>query len=196
MNTINQNNIKKLTQYVIGEITELGDESYTNLALSYLNDKNSSTLREAITANVCGYEWISKKLGYDAIDTSTNKFKEIKPKLYSVKYSGNGNFSDLNRQRLIKMISDNSDVVCSLFNDCKLVIVFEFKLNQIYEKLNKQVVEKCEKKGQDYVRSATFNINDIDGDIKVHYYNVNFSQYLTKNMLKKIRDADTPKLFE
>jgi hypothetical protein len=196
MNTLNQNNIKKITQYVIGEITELGDESYTNLALSYLNDKNSSTLREAITADVCGYEWISEKLGYDAIDTSNNKFKEIKPKLTKGKYSGNGNFSDLNRQRLIKMISDNSDVVCSLFNDCKLVIVFEFKLNQIYEKLNKQVIEKCEKKGQDYVRSANFSITDIDGDIKVHYYNVNFSQYLTKNMLKKIRDANTTKLFE
>ena len=74
--------------------------------------------------------------------------------------------------------------------------MFEFKLNQIYEKLNKQVIEKCEKKGQDYVRSANFSITDIDGDIKVHYYNVNFSQYLTKNMLKKIRDANTTKLFE
>ena len=104
MNTLNQNNIKKITRYVIGEITELGDELYTNLALSYLNDKNSSTLREAITADVCGYEWISEKLGYDAIDTSNNKFKEIKPKSNWVKYSGNGNFSDLNRKRLIKMI--------------------------------------------------------------------------------------------
>ena len=196
MNTINQNNIKKITRYVIGEITELGDELYTNLALSYLNDKNSSTLREAITADVCGYEWISEKLGYDAIDTSNNKFKEIKPKSNWVKYSGNGNFSDLNRKRLIKMISDNSDVVCSLFNDSKLVIVFEFKLNQIYEKLNKQVIEKCEKKGQDHVRSANFSINDVDGDIKVHYYNVNFSNHLTRNMLKKIRDANIPKLFE
>ena len=47
MNTLNQNNIKKITRYVIGEINELGDELYTNLALSYLNDKNSSTLRDA-----------------------------------------------------------------------------------------------------------------------------------------------------
>ena len=74
--------------------------------------------------------------------------------------------------------------------------MFEFKLNQIYEKLNKQVIEKCEKKGQDHVRSANFSINDVDGDIKVHYYNVNFSNHLTRNMLKKIRDANIPKLFE
>jgi len=55
---------------------------FTDMLKAYMNDKNSSTLREKITLKIAGYESTDKKLGYDGFKKYNGKtiFSEVKPK--------------------------------------------------------------------------------------------------------------------
>jgi stalled ribosome alternative rescue factor ArfA len=139
----------------------------------YMTDLNSSSLREYITTWIAGYEPISGKLGRDACDPKTNKPKEIKPKSYTGKQKTNGGgcFNDYTRKRLEKDINDNLDIVHSLFIRERVVYVVEFSIEAVKEKLEKQIIEKCEKQKNSYVRSASWSYLDWYNhpSLKVHY---------------------------
>jgi hypothetical protein len=191
--------IDYVTDLVLGKINFDSDPIKTNLILAYLNDKNSSTLREAITANICGYKWSSAKLGYDAIDESTGKNIEIKPKLFTdSNYRGNGNFSDLTPDKVKKISNDSVAIVCSLFAENKLCLIIEFSFLTIFNKIEEYVHKKCVIQGNDYARSASFSFKDYKhSDIKIHYVDfVLTKKYVTKELYKRLRDEDSTKLFK
>lgn len=174
---ISQKNIEKITDYCTGKITNLGDEDFTNLVLAYLDDSNSSTIREAVTANVCKYKWISEKLGWDAVDEATNEFKEIKPKRHSKdkKFNGGGNFSDLTPERIKKYQDSLQDsqygMISSFFINGRLCYVAEFKLSDILPHLAEKVHKKCVKEGNRYARSVEYNYKHYihSPNLKIHY---------------------------
>ena len=79
-----------ITEYSKGiidreEIVEQKGEYYSDLLDSYLNDLNSSRLRQDITCHVLGLKVNDNKLGYDS-DGSND---EIKPKNISSKSTKN-----------------------------------------------------------------------------------------------------------
>ena len=94
----------------------------------YMEDVNSSSLREIITILVAGYDPIPGKLGRDAIDRLTGASKEAKPKSYTgTSTNGSGCFNDYTRERYNKDIQENLDIVHSLFIGDRLAYVIEFK---------------------------------------------------------------------
>ena len=130
------------------------------------NDVNSSTFREEITIEMCGYTKISGKLDYDA-KTSDNRLVEVKPQNYSgkTKLSANGNFTDFTHKRLKKYKDDNCLMLVSGFDHGRLMYIIEFDYNSpiFYKQLEKCVKKKLPNgdiKGH-YCRSANFGWNQI-----------------------------------
>jgi hypothetical protein len=138
----------------------------------YMNDVNSSTLRELITIELAGYESLPGKLGRDGVDPITNKPKEAKPKNFTGKASnGGGCFNDYTQQRLNKDVADDLDIVHSLFVDGKIAYIVEFNIDAIKGRLSEQIIKKCVIGKNDYVRSASWNYKYwVEHDsLKVHY---------------------------
>jgi hypothetical protein len=199
MTILTQNTINYVTDFVTGKIKLDNDTIKNNLILSYLSDKNSSTLREAITANICGYKWSSEKLGYDAFDESRQLPVEIKPKLKTKSgFNGNGNFSDLTPEKVNEMLQNNLIMVSSLFHNSQLIHVIEFPFLVIHPVIEKQVFEKCVINKQKQARSANFSSKDYhDSDIKIHYLNAELSKINNSTFLhKRLLYGNTSKLFE
>jgi hypothetical protein len=143
----------------------------------YMNDVNSSTLRELITIEVAGYESIPGKLGRDGVDPVTNKPKEAKPKNFTGK-SGNGSgcFNDYTQRRLNKDIADDLDIVHSFFVDGKIAYIVEFNIDAIKDRLQEQITTKCVIGKNDYVRSASWSyMHWVNHDsLKIHYIDHKF----------------------
>jgi hypothetical protein len=161
--------------YATGNSSQI--DSLTEQYLLYaLNDLNSSSLRQLITAKVCKCNPSSIKHGPDCHDPLENRQKEIKPKLYTdtkKRANGSGNFSDYTRQRWINDSNNNIGVIVSLFYSNKIVYAIEFAFDAIKNKLDEQITKKCELANQDYVRTAMFSYADWIGhpSVKVHYIN-------------------------
>lgn len=182
--------------YAIGKIDSLGvhDEFY-NYTIS---DVNSSKMREELTLIISGYSQVTGKLGHDGQDKITEKFKEVKPKLYTGKsLSGTGNFTDLTLSRLERLKRDNIDIVVSLFAYNRLVYIMEFPIRTIYERLYNQVYEKCVIKQNDYCRSANFSYKHyMDSDnLKIKYIDLSiidkYPEIINKPFTKKLREKCT-----
>jgi hypothetical protein len=147
-----------------GEAETFGNHYADKLFFAYLNDVNSSTTREALTAYGCNYKWLNGKLGFDAIDESTGEEKEIKPKLYTkIKSSGSGNFSDLTPKRIEKFKNKDFGMINSFFVNNRLAYILEFKFSDILPTIENQVNEKCIIGKNTYARSSQYNY--------VHYVN-------------------------
>ena len=141
-----------------------------DLLTAYMNDKNSSSLREFVTVSIAGYEHNPNKLGYNGykhdsqigsisinceakpknIQTEGYDTKKTKPKL-----NGEGGFNDYTVKRLEKDAEANLNLLCSGFIDGELQYILEFPFSAIYERL-KQELTKI--KGP-YLRGATFNFS-------------------------------------
>lgn len=172
---LSQDTINLVTKYCLGEIEGFHDPILNNLILSYLDDSNSSTLREAVTSNICGYKWSSDKLGYDALNESTDRHVEIKPKRYSSGlFNGGGNFTDLTPERFSRIKKDNPAMICSFFVYGRLGYIFEFDFADIADAIWENVYTKCVVDRNQYARSSTFNyahwINSPN--LKKHYINL------------------------
>jgi len=172
---LNHDTINFATDYCTGKITYIDNPLLANIIDAYIDDANSSTLREAITANVCGYKWISEKLGFDAVDESTEEFKEIKPKRHSKgKFDGGGNFSDLTPKRIDQFKETESGMISSYFVDRRLGYVIEFSLFDIIDHIESQVYKKCVVDGNRYARSTGYNFRHWinSNKLKIHYLNL------------------------
>jgi hypothetical protein len=174
----------------IQELPEVYDEFYEYA----ITDVNSSRLREDLTSFVCGYKSISGKLGYDAVDSVTNQYKEIKPKLFTGKSTnGGGNFTDMTMLRLEKMKNDNINVITSFFSYGKLIYILEFPFECIYDRLYEQIYEKCVVKKNSYTRSASFTYKHyIDNPkLQVKYINWNlvdkYNGIISKPLKEKLK---------
>jgi hypothetical protein len=157
----------------LGKPTKDQGELFEELYVEYMNDSNSSTLREQITAAVAGCKSIPGKLGRDAIDINGVE-KEIKPKNYTTqRHNGGGCFNDYTRKRYEKDCNVNLPIIASLFAKGMLIYVVEFKFESIAQRLNDQILRICEEQGNRYVRSCSWSYaNWIDDpDLVVHYIN-------------------------
>ncbi|AIX14867.1 hypothetical protein Syn7803C102_36 [Synechococcus phage ACG-2014d] len=140
----------------------------------YMNDSNSSTLREHITAEVAGCDAIPGKLGRDAKDKNTGQEKEVKPKNYTGKTTnGSGCFNDYTRARFVKDRDANLPIIQSFFIDGVLAYVIEFEFEAIADRLDQQVTRICEEQGNRYVRSCSWSYADYitHKSLKVHHLN-------------------------
>jgi transcriptional regulator with XRE-family HTH domain len=141
-----------------------------DLLTMYINDKNSSTIREFITVTLAGYKDKQGKIGYNGfrqdaiipgrtikceakpknIDTEEfEKYKRGERKTSPAKLNGGGNFTDYTPNRLEKDKKEKDlNVLVSGFIDGKLIYIIEFPFNcpDFIANLEKQIL-----------RSATFD---------------------------------------
>ncbi|MEW6679780.1 MAG: hypothetical protein AB1297_02005 [bacterium] len=163
-------------------------EYLVDLMTMYINDKNSSTIREFITVTLAGYEHKEGKIGYNGfkqdvfVPGRTIKC-EAKPKNVDTnsrplrKLNGGGNFTDYTFERLERERKEkNLNVLISGFVDGKLIYILEFPFS--YPKFTKHLegqLLKRFKEGKDitgqFLRSANFDYKHfIDyRDLKVNY---------------------------
>ena len=140
---------------------------FSDLLTLYMNDKNSSKLRELVTAIISGYEFTTEKLGYNGYrqETYGKVFCEIKPQniddCSKKKLNGGGTFNDYTPERFDKDLKERLNVVVSGFIAGRLVYVLEFPFkcleNRLGEQLRKKFGEDLKRKAGDYLRSASFS---------------------------------------
>ena len=175
----------------------------TDLLTAYINDKNSSSLREFITVSIAGYQHNSNKLGYNGFkQNSTISGKpiacEAKPKNIQTdgydqkkskpKLNGEGGFNDYTIERLKKDAKENLNLLSSGFIDGELQYILEFPFKVVSGRLKRQLPRK--RIIGTYTRMASFNFSHY-----AHYQNIeiiylnkrsteNNQKYFNKNLYR------------
>lgn len=196
---LSENNIKIAMDYSIRGRVALNDkdEDFINLFLSYFSDKNSSSLREAVTLMYCKYIRNHDKHGADGYDPLTERIKEVKPSYLAEgkKLGSSGNFNDMTMDLLEK--KKDYDIIDSVFHCGRLAYIVEFPLIDIYDVLSKPILNAkigkrvvCHFKYSDYANS----------NLKIHYYDPSITRMcLQKKHDKFLREkvyGPPAKLFE
>lgn len=162
---------------------------FTDLLTMYINDKNSSTIREYITVTIAGYLHSEKKIGFNGFKQSSiiggvpiaceakpknvssedfksyqNKERKSRPQILN----GSGNFNDYTHARFKKDKKINPHLLVSGFVDGKLIYILEFpfKTKTFLNKLNNQLKKHFpngDEKGR-YLRGANFSYQDYIDD--------------------------------
>ena len=169
MNKEHLNLITKYSKGIIDKQTLFNDKGqfYCELLDSYLNDLNSSKLRQDIVCNILGLSPNDSKLGYD----SEGSNDEIKPKNISSnsktktksKLDCGGNYSDLTHKRHNKYIEDNAIIHSAGFIDGQLIYVIKvsyIELSGHFQKLLNNKLPDGDLPNR-YVRSASFGFKQI-----------------------------------
>jgi hypothetical protein len=190
-----------ITEYSKGvlnreSIIKINGEDYYELLEFYLNDLNSSTIRQDITCNVLGLKTSKTKLGYDSDSSNA----EIKPKNVSTKkpkktnLTCGGGYSDLTHKRHNKFIEDNAMIYCSGFIDGQLMFIIRVPYTDL-ESHFKLKLDKHLPNGDlinNYVRNATFSFTQIKTcpNTKIEFIrdNIdNFSLFINKGLYKFLK---------
>jgi len=169
---------------------------FTDLLILYINDLNSSTLREIITIEVANFSHLKSKLGYDGFQQSsvTDKIQycEIKPVncyqksdgTYNKKLCGQGNFTDFSWKKLAHIKNDDIKMIISGFYSGKLLYILSFDFNEslFLNKLENQLQHNFpngDLKGF-WLRSANFNYKDYENasSLKIIYRNKDLKNYI------------------
>lgn len=122
-----------------------------DLLTMYINDKNSSTLREFITVTLAGYTHKETKIGYNGFKQNSfvsgktikceakpknvcseefEKYERGERRTKPSKLNGGGNFTDCTPQRLKRDKNEKGlNLLVSGFVDGKLVYILEFPFN-------------------------------------------------------------------
>lgn len=189
--------------------------TFLDLLTMYLNDRNSSTLREIITVTIAGYSLHEGKLGYNGYrhlaPDKPAEYCEAKPVnvrfiesngKYNRSLNGGGSISDYTPERLYKDLEINPRMLVSGFVDGKLIYILSFPFSCLEEKLSLQL-EKQFPNGirptGTYLRSANFNFTDYKncyGLIKIYISNdiKNYKESMTNSFYEWITN-DTQRLF-
>jgi hypothetical protein len=132
---------KELSNCLIGKSKDTLIAILVDLLTMYINDKNSSTIREFITVTLAGYKHKEGKIGYNGFKQDTfipgktimceAKPKNVDTNLKSLrKLNGGGNFTDYTFGRLKRdRIEENPNMLISGFIDGKLIYILEFPFN-------------------------------------------------------------------
>jgi hypothetical protein len=182
---------------------------FNTLLTIYINDKNSSLLREYITVSLAGYVPTNTKIGYNGFKQSTQIGGltiacEAKPQNINTeddgkrknkrRLTGGGNFTDYTHKRLAKDRKENPNMVVSGFVDGELIYVLEFpfKCSTFVEKLKSQLKKRFpdgDKPGE-FLRSANFTFE--------HYKNCKELKiiYLEKEKLENSKEQLTKKYYD
>jgi len=203
---------QELSNYLIGKSKDTLIGILVDLLTIYINDKNSSTIREFITVTLAGYEHRESKIGYngfkqDAYMPGKTIKCEAKPRNIitrefkgSGKLDGGGNFSDYTPRRLKKDLEEEGlNMLVSGFIDGKLIYILEFPfrcvdfVNHLNEQLKKwQSKLKGSKttRGQ-FLRKASFDYRHYINcpELKVIYL-------LPKAELRKYKDFINDKFYK
>ena len=207
---------KELNAFLLNKSKDGLIAIFNDLLTNYINDKNSSTLREYITTCMCNYEHCEAKIGYNGYRQSAisgrNEFCEVKPKNIDSreveKYrnkerkgkpallNAGGNFTDYTWDRFEKDKKENPNMLISGFVDGKLIYIFEFPFNtkHFVDNLAKQLEKKFPngiRKSNDFLRSANFDYrNFIDSK------NCKLAYVLDKKDLEKYKSYLNVKFYE
>jgi hypothetical protein len=185
---MNKDVLNLIVSYSKGELSketiiETHGEMLMNLLELYLNDSNSSTLREAVTCNVVGLEHTGKKKGYDSKLTK----EEVKPRNVQTggkkTLDGWGNYSDLTHRRHNKYINDEVTIHISGFVDGLLMYILKIKyedLSQYFQVMLDRDLPDGDQKNK-YVRTAYFTYNNIKDmpSLEVEFVRNNINEFET-----------------
>ncbi len=171
---------------------------FNGLVTIYINDKNSSLLREYITVSLAGYTPTNTKIGYNGFKQSTQIGGKViaceaKPQNLNTEDNskrknprrliGGGNFTDYTYKRLSKDKKENPNMLISGFVDGELIYVLEFFFDcpSFIRRLKIQLKKRFpngDKPGE-FLRSANFTFE--------HYKNCKELKiiYLEKDKLEK-----------
>ncbi len=177
---------KELNGFLLDKSKDNLISMFNDLLTTYINDKNSSTIREFITTTISGYTHHETKIGYNgyrqtSISTEICEYCEVKPKnidrLDLEKYkkgerksiqklNAGGNFTDYTWERFDKDLQSNLNMLISGFIDGKLIYIFEFLLkNEDFTNKLKLQLEKAfpnrERKSGTFLRTASFDFKDF-----------------------------------
>ncbi len=165
---------QELNSYLLGKSKDTLMGILIDMLTMYINDKNSSTIREFLTVTLAGYKHKEGKIGYngfkqDVIIPGKTIKCEAKPKNVDTnsqplrKLNGGGNFTDYTFERLERDKKEkNLNVLISGFVDGKLIYIFEFPFNypEFVNRLKEQLMNRF-KDGKDvtgqFLRSANFD---------------------------------------
>lgn len=178
---------QELSNYLIGKSKDTLIAMLVDLLTMYINDKNSSTIREFITVTLAGYEHKVEKIGYNGFKQDTfvsgktlkceakpknfdteeyEKYKRGERKTSPAKLNGGGNFTDYTPARLEKDKQEKDlNMLVSGFVDGKLIYIIEFPfassdfINNLEYKLQKWLDKLKGSKSikGQFLRRADFN---------------------------------------
>jgi len=153
------------------------EATFLDLLTMYMNDRNSSTLRETITVTLSGYTLHEKKLGFNGYRQSApdkpEEYCEAKPvnvrfdeetQKYKRILQGAGNFSDYTFERLDKDLESNPRMLVSGFAEGKLLYILSFPFSCLRKALETQLFKQFpnrQRQKNSYFRSANFNYKDF-----------------------------------
>lgn len=201
---------EELSSYLIGKSKDTLIGMLVDLLTMYINDKNSSTIREFITVSLAGYTHKKGKIGYNGfkqdifipgktikceakpknLDTSEfEKYERGERKTKPSKLNGGGNFTDYTSTRLGRDKKEKDlNVLVSGFIDGRLIYIIEFPFNSpdfIKNLEDKIKTWKGKMKGSkttkgQFLRSADFNYKNF-----INSSDLKIIYLLPKNELKK-----------
>lgn len=129
---------KELSELLLSKSKDQLIAIFNDLLTAYINDRNSSTIREFLTVSLAGYSHHDAKIGYNGfrqstaiggtmisceakpqnINTEDNKNRKNPRKL-----NGGGNFTDYTNKRLKKDLRGKLNLLVSGFVDGKLIYI-------------------------------------------------------------------------
>lgn len=171
----------------------------SDLLTLYINDRNSSTIREYLTVLLAGYKHRDTKIGYNGYKTEAGCTVdcEVKPKNIRqqdfldyeqgrrsskpTKLSGAGNFTDYTWQRFDRDKKSSPQILASGFIDGRLLYILEFPFGApdflaAIERQLKRHFPKGDVRGI-YLRSASFSYKDYMGQAVLRYREQQMEQF-------------------
>jgi len=212
---------QELSSYLIGKSKDTLIGILVDLLTMYINDKNSSTIREFITVTLAGYTHKEGKIGYNGfkqdsfipgrtikceakpknVDTEEfEKYKRGERKTSPAKLNGGGNFTDYTPARLQKDKQEKDlNMLVSGFVDGKLIYIIEFPFNSPDFVKNLEIkIQKWQRKLKgskstkgQFLRSADFDYKDYMESPKLE-----IKYLLPKEELAKSKDYISKGFYE
>jgi len=176
---------------------------FSDLMTLYINDKNSSTIREFLTTILAGYQHSSKKIGFNGykqevadkpiyceakpknvLSEDFNDYRTGARKTNPQKLNGGGNFTDYTWARFSKDKKTRLNMLISGFIDGKLIYILEFPFSckSFLQNIEKQLKSKFPKGDETgyYLRSASFNYKNY-----IHTKNCRIVYIINKDEMDK-----------
>jgi len=165
---------------------EIVRENLLDILRMYLNDKNSSTLRELTMCKISDVEPSLKKLGYDGFGKIDREPHENKPQSYDTKnikakkLTGGGNYTDMTHRRHIKYFNDDVILHLAGFVDGILIYQFMVKYRELIKHFKKQL-DKHLPNGDIpniYLKSMTIPLTQLEKcDVKLEFITEDIEEY-------------------
>ena len=172
----------------------------SDLMTVYISDRNSSTLREFLTATVAGYTHSEAKIGYNGYKTigpgeiveceikpknirrqDMEDFRAGKRRSKPAVLNGGGNFTDYTWARLKKDKEAAPNMLVSGFVDGRLLYIFEFPFNtaSFVAKLEQPLLRDLPNGDvpRRYVRGAGFDYRDYIDEAKLVHRVADLEQF-------------------